>query len=137
MRPWTICILAITILPPVLHSSETDTTATDIAPKVFLDSYYAHMDFIRKEIPYVNYVIDRKEADIHIMITRQSTGSGGDEYTITCFGQRRFQAKNDTLSFSTRHDATEDMIRNKMVRYLKIGLMTYLARTPIAQRDPG
>ena len=35
------------------------------APRVFLDCRRCDRDYIRTEIPFVNFVRDRKEADIH------------------------------------------------------------------------
>jgi len=77
-------------------------------------------------------VIDRKNAEIHILITEQRTASGGEEYTLTYIGLDRFAAKNDTLVYATPQDATDDDVRNKMVKMLKMGLMRYLADTPLA-----
>ncbi|MBN1154431.1 hypothetical protein JXB12_05860, partial [candidate division KSB1 bacterium] len=104
-------------------ASETDPESTGYAPKVYIDCDYCDFDYIRSEIRCVDYVRDRKEADIHVMITSQTTGSGGEEYTITFIGQLRFDAKNDTLLFTTRQDNTDDDVRRKMVNYLKMGLV--------------
>jgi hypothetical protein len=38
-------------------------------------------DFIRKEIPIINYVRDPKDAQVYIIITSQPTGARGMEYT--------------------------------------------------------
>ena len=40
--------------------------------------------------------------------------------------------KTDTVLFTTQHDDTRDMIRDKMVKYLKMGLVPYIIKTPIA-----
>lgn len=114
-------------------ASETDPESTGYAPKVYIDCDYCDFDYIRSEIRCVDYVRDRKEADIHVMITSQTTGSGGEEYTITFIGQLRFDAKNDTLLFTTRQDNTDDDVRRKMVNYLKMGLVPYVAKTPVAE----
>jgi hypothetical protein len=98
---------------------------------VYIDSEDADMDFIRKEISFVNYVVDRKEADVHILITDQDTGSGGEEFTLTFLGQSRYRFRNDTLTYATGPDDTEDAVRNKMTRYLKLGLASYAAKSPI------
>jgi hypothetical protein len=40
----------------------------------------------------------------------------------------------DTLKFNTSKDDTSDMIRNKVVRSLKIGLIRYISGTPLSDR---
>lgn len=39
-------------------------------------------DYIRTEIAFVNYVRERKESQVHLLITTQETGGGGTEFTI-------------------------------------------------------
>ncbi len=56
------------------------------APKVFIDCNRCDIDYIKTEITFMNYVWDRKEADVHILITIQRTGSGGREYTFAFIG---------------------------------------------------
>lgn len=103
------------------------------APKVYLDCGWCDLDYIRTEITFVNYVRDRKEAQIHILITTRPTGGGGREYTLYFIGQNEFQGINDTHKFFTEQNATAEERRSALVQALKVGLMSYVAKTPIAQ----
>ncbi len=91
------------------------------------------MNYIREEIPYVNYVRDVREAQLYILETRQSTGSGGSQYTFSFTGQKEFKGLNDTLVYSSRPDDPSDIVRNERTETLKMGLMRYVARTPLAR----
>lgn len=99
--------------------------------KVFIDCYYCDMNYIREEIPYINYVRDVREAQVYILETRESTGSGGDKYTFAFVGQLDFQGINDTLEYSSRPDDSRDYKRIWRTQMLKMGLMPYVARTPL------
>ena len=127
------CLLLILILLSnfAIFAQQPDSVSAVVAPKVFIDCQWCDLDFIREEINFVNYVYDRKNADIHIMIISQSTASGGSEYTLTYLGQNSFSAQTDTLIFTINQDATEDVVRTKMVKYLKIGLIPFLKITDI------
>ena len=103
------------------------------APKVFVDCNRCDIDYIRTEITFVNYVWDRQEADVHILITTQGTGSGGSEYTIAFIGQKNYEDLQNTLKFFSNRIETEDEIRKGLVQTLKLGLGPYVARTPMAQ----
>jgi hypothetical protein len=103
------------------------------APKVFIDCNRCDINYIRTEITFVNYVWDRKEADVHILITIQRTGSGGREYTIAFIGQKDCANLQNTLKFFSNRTETEDEIRRGLVRTLKLGLGPYVARTPMAE----
>jgi hypothetical protein len=104
------------------------------APKVFVDCISCDMDYIRTEITFVNHVRDRTEAQIHILITTQTTGSGGTEYTLTFSGQKEFAGNDSVLTHVSGKTDTADEIRKGLVGILKIGLVPYAAKTPIANR---
>jgi len=125
-------ILILTSLSyPKDRQSDLDELKKD-APKIFLDCRRCDRDYIRTEIPFVNFVRDRKEADIHLLITTQRTGAGGNEYTMAFIGQKNFEGIQDTLKYvSTRAD-TRDDVRKGMVRVMKLGLVPFLNKTPIA-----
>jgi len=73
-----------------LSAQEEDLRST--APNVFLDCSrrLCDMDYIRTEITFVNYMRDRENADVHVLITRRTTGSGGYEYTLNFMGLKVF-----------------------------------------------
>jgi len=118
----------------------SQTEQTDIeelkkdAPKVFLDCGMCDIDYIRTEITFVNYVRDRKEAQVHVLITTLATGSGGREYTISFIGQFDFEGINDIQKYFSERTDTQDEIREGLTNTIKIGLAGYAAKTPIASR---
>lgn len=101
------------------------------AVKLFIDCDYCDMNHIRREIPYVNYVRDVKEAQLYVREFRQNTGSGGREYSYFFLGQKEFEGLTDTLVYISRPDDTRDQTREGRTDMLKMGLMRYVARTPI------
>ncbi|HPC97667.1 MAG TPA: hypothetical protein P5257_04040 [Bacteroidales bacterium] len=114
-------------------SAQEPGVNTDNIRKDALNVYMDASDYIRKEIPYINYVRDLKEADVYIISTYQSAGSGGMQYTYFISGQNRFAGMADTVSFTSSPDDTQDFIREQQVKVLKMGLMRYVARTPLAK----
>lgn len=120
-------LLFLKVLPQET-SSQSDTLRKD-ALNIFMDA----SDYIRKEIPYVNYVRDIKDARVYIISTRQLTGSGGIEFTYFLVGQHEFEGMRDTVSFVTTPDETTEGRRQKEVNTLKMGLMRYVAKTPLAK----
>jgi hypothetical protein len=129
-------LAALSIFTSLAYSQELPDTSANLqanAPTVFIDCGFCDENYIRTEIAFVNYVRDRLLADVHVLITTQSTGGGGREYTLTFIGQHRSAGMNDTLTFTTRQSDTQDMIRSSLVHHLKIGLVRYISKTPLAQ----
>ncbi len=83
----------------------------------------------RTDIAFVDHVRERSAADVHVLITRQTTGGGGASFALAFYGQRRFVGVNDTLAVSTPQGTTEDEQRHALARAIKLGLARYLART--------
>lgn len=106
-------------------------SARNSAVKVFLDCRTCDMNYTREEIPYINYVRDVREAQIYINVTSQNAGSGGNQYTYTFAGQKEFAGLADTLVYTSSPDLTSSEIREKRTDLLKMGLMRYVARTPL------
>lgn len=106
-----------------------------VAPNVYLDCdrRYCDFEYIKTEITFVNYVLDRQAADVHIIVTRQQTGSGGGEYTLAFIGLKRHEGKNATLRYYSKPTDTEDQFRRGLANVIKQGLIPYVYDTPLAE----
>jgi len=106
-----------------------------VAPNVYLDCdrRFCDFEYIKTEITFVNYVLDRQAADIHIIVTRQQTGSGGGEYTLAFIGLKRHDGKGATLRYYSKPTDTEDQFRRGLVNVIKQGLIPYVYDTPLAE----
>lgn len=104
--------------------------------KVFLDcnrGWLCDFDYVRTEMKMVEFVRDRFQSDVHILVTTEFTNSGGEETRMNFLGQLRFSGLTDTITYFNTPTATDDDKRKQMVQYLKLGLARYIARTGIAK----
>ena len=127
-------LLFICFITESIKAQESDTASDSLrksAVRIFIDCQRCDINFIRKEIPYVNYVRDVREAQVYVLETQQSTGSGGNEYTFSFLGQEEFEGMNDTLVYASRPDDTSDHTREGRTQMIRMGLMRYVAKTPI------
>lgn len=113
------------------ETKENGLKLQEKAIKVYLDLSMMSEAHIKRQIPFVNYVRDRKQAQVYIMLTTQRTGSGGRENTIFFIGQKEFAGRNDTLKYVSQQSDTEEITRSGIVKVLKAGLMQYVAKTPL------
>jgi hypothetical protein len=134
-----IVLLALSVALPAgaLGQEAADTAqAPDEALHVFMDcrSRYCDFDHFRREIAFVNYVRDRRDSEVHVLVTTRRTGSGGEEFTIEFIGQGDFETVDDTLFYFSSDTDVEDEIRGGLTHTLKLGLVRYVARLPMAER---
>lgn len=104
-----------------------------MAPKVYLDCMMCDRDYFRDSITYVNFVRDRKGADIHVLVTQQSTGSRGQEYTFTFIGLEEFEGTEHSLVHASNPTDTRDDTRRSQVEVMERGIFPFLIGSPICQ----
>lgn len=126
-----ICLVLFQRLP--LQAQEIDLRST--APNVFIDCNrrICDMDYIKTEITFVNYMRDRENADVHVLVTRQATGSGGNEYSLNFIGLKEYKGRDSTLKYFARSTDTESQVREGFVNTLKQGLIPYVYDTPLSE----
>jgi len=127
-------LIIIIFIPLDILSQENQSPADTMragAVRIYLDCNDCDMNYTRQEIPYINYVRDHREAEVYILVTTQHTGSGGHEYTYRFQGQEKFKGLNDTLIYTSSPDETNTITREKRIKMLKMGLMRYVAKTPL------
>ena len=112
-------------------AQETENSAL----RVFLDCprFICDSDHFRREVPFVNYMRDRQDAQVHVLVTRQSTGAG-TEFAFTFIGLEDFAGREDTLRHNASNTDTNAERRDGLVRIFLMGLIPYIAGTPVANR---
>ena len=113
---------------PDIASSRED------APFVFLDCGRCDDAHIRREITFVNYVREPDLAQVHVLVTDQATGSGGRMFTLSFLGRREFAGLDHTLQYNSPQSNTAAQERDGFTHMLSLGLVPYVARTPVAHQ---
>jgi len=145
MRSGCVCrVLVVTAMAAMAAAplaAQKNVTPPKATIRVFFDcpQYGAcngstAFDFFRRQIPYVNWVRDRTEADVHVLITQQTTGGGGEQYRVAFIGLGVFEGQADSLVVNMPATATMDEQRRAIAEKMKLGLVRYLAQTEAAQQ---
>jgi hypothetical protein len=131
MKKISAVLFALLMAPAVAFTQQ----GTPFRLKVFIDcgSTWCDLQYIRSEINLVDFLLDNTAADVHVLITSQRTGSGGDQYQLIFFGQQHFKNQTDTLRFSIDPNATDFERRDLLLKYLKTGLIPYIGKTAAAK----
>ncbi|MEM8487448.1 MAG: hypothetical protein AAF564_17990 [Bacteroidota bacterium] len=129
----TVCLTSLLWLGTAANLAIAQQTETDTPARValFLDCGFCDGTFIRQETPYLDHVLDREVADIHVLVTRERTGAGGEVQTLDVIGLRQFEDTDFTTFFTIPVNATEDEERNAFLQTLEATLVPYLMQTPL------
>ena len=103
--------------------------------KLFVDcsNTFCDMSYLKTEINLVDFILDNKAADVHLLITEQRAGSGGSHYQLIFFGQNNYKNLKDTLQFNTDPNSTDFETRKLLSKYVQFGLIPFIARTDVAK----
>ena len=95
--------------------------------RVFMDCNYCDENFIRNEIEFVDWVRDRKDANVHVLITRQRLGNGGRAFQIAFLAND--STNNDTLRAELEPNVSTHEQRSALIHMIKVGLVPFVAKT--------
>lgn len=128
-------VLLVGLVDPVAPSrADAQDTGTPTARqqlKVFLDCDDCYSDFLRSEVVFVDYVRDRTEAEVHVLVRQSRTASGGLEHTLDFTGLRRYDTLTHTLKTATTSSDTDDVIRRQLATALRTGLLRFLTNESV------
>ena len=116
------------------EKNNIDSTNYNNAIKLYIDCDYCDIDHFKKEIKLVNYVRDRKESDVHLIITNMETGSGGRQYNLQFIGKGKYKKLSDTISFALPPKTTNEEKRNAQIIAIKKGLTPFILKTSLANK---
>ncbi|MEM9547826.1 MAG: DUF481 domain-containing protein [Bacteroidota bacterium] len=95
-------------------------------PKIFIDCRtYCDMTYIKTEIDFVDYMLDRQSAELYFLLIDQRTGSGGREFTLTIENKKSNNEPYE-IKFFTDANAVQDDFRTAIVKGLKQALLKYM-----------
>lgn len=101
-------------------------------PRVFLDWPGADIGFFRAEIPFVEFVAGLEEAQIRVVVTPQGPPGQGT-FTIEFAGFKEFQGDGNTLFYAPNPGDKPEDVNRGLAGMIKIGLLRYAAKTPVAR----
>jgi hypothetical protein len=91
------------------------------------------LNYIKTEIPYLDFVNDRFQANVYILITSQQTGGGGRNYNLSVSGLGPFEGIRDTITYIQQAIATDSENRSQAVQAIKSGVLPFLLKTEKAK----
>jgi len=127
------CVLALFCPNAPASAGQAPPVKRDMV-RVFLDCNRCDEDYLKKEVTFIDYVRNREDADVHVLVTIQETGGGGAQWTLKFIGLHAYQGSDQTLIYNSPQTATSDEVRAGFAEVFKVGLVRYAALSPIADR---
>ena len=115
------------------YSQETESNSDmrKYAPQLFFDCEFCNVDYYKQNLSYINFVRDRRMADIYLMITVNTTGAKGNLYKFFLIGEKKFAGQTDTLQLEVPANTAVAEIQEGILNQLKTGLLKYVVQTKL------
>ena len=103
-------------------------------PNVFLDCEddLCDPDYLRTELPWVNWVRQRQDADVHLIVTSEETGGGGRVYRIDLVGTAD-SGYEDQLLHTAQSTDTDRETLDGIAHTIGIGLLRFASESGFGQ----
>ncbi len=101
---------------------------------VFLECKGCDINYIKQEVNQINYLRDRADANIHVQVLKQSSGSGGQLVTLNFMGKKEFESLKNSISYSIPPQAAAHKARQLFVHHFRLGLVAYWAHTNLGEK---
>ncbi len=120
---WLVLLLSAAGAPAAAQAA-----AADARPKVFFDckTRGCDLNYFRTEIAWVDWVRQPQDADVYVIMTSQSTGSGGREYQIDFSGAEPLEY-DEQLRFRSPPTSTRREVLDGLAHTLAVGLLHFAA----------
>ncbi len=126
-------LLSFCSLSPVFAQTDPEISgAKNGKPIVFIEWEGADFDMLRETIDHVEHTESAGEAQIIVRVTSVRTATGDTEYTVSFTGQREFEGDNDELKYVASGDKPEGDRQKELAGLIKMSLMRYVGKTPVA-----
>ncbi|MFN1835440.1 hypothetical protein AB2B38_009275 [Balneola sp. MJW-20] len=122
MRSKFFIFLGLLMMPVMASGQDSNQQKLN----VFIDCRGCSESFIQTEIKFVNFVRDQSDADVHILVVRQRTGSGGRQYTINFMGRGILIDESEVIKFNSPQQDTDEIERNRLVQHIGLGLIGFM-----------
>ena len=95
-------------------------------PSVFLDcaSRQCNQTYFRTELPWVNWVRQPQDADVHLIMTSQSTGAGGRAYQLDFIGTDDYEYEHQLL-YQAPPTGTERETLDEIAHTIGVGVLHF------------
>ena len=102
--------------------------------KVYAEGTWLDMDYLRRNMRFIDFVNDPAVADVHIIINNRTSASGGHVYSMM-FNNLTFENLSDfTITATTLASDTFEESRRKIKNALSLGLMPYVNQTKASEK---
>ncbi|WP_321368840.1 hypothetical protein [uncultured Draconibacterium sp.] len=101
----------------------------DAKIKVYIEGVRLDMDYMRRNMRFVDFVNDPAVADVHIIINNRVSGSGGMVYSLMYNNLTFENFSNFTITCTTMPGDTNEEERQKLKDALSLGMMPFVNQT--------
>lgn len=128
-RNLTIFVLLILLFPIDYRTFGQDQPEMPGILKFFLDCDDCDFTFVSQKLDFITFVRDPNLADVHILMSKSTTGNGGKKYFLDFIGLKDLKGQDFEYEYPAGPLDTDDDIRRGLLKRLKTGILQYYSKS--------
>ncbi len=101
-------------------------------PKIFIDWPGGDVAGLAAGVPFAELTSSREDAQVLVAVSSRED-EGREVFRLAFSGRREFQGDDNTLTYAARPGDTREETHQALAGLLKLGLVRYAAKTPLAK----
>ena len=127
-----LALAGLAVLPALAQAPPPGPGAPPPRPRAFVDWPGGDLGALRTEVPFIEFVADLEAADVEVAVRPQASPDG-ERFSVAFTGLKRFQGDDNAIAFVPAPGARPEDVRSGLVGTIKLGLLRYAAKTPVAR----
>ncbi len=111
-----------------IHAHAQLDTITNNLPNVFVDCNYCDTRYFRQSFSHINFVRDRRMADVYMLFTNMQLANGGNQYTLFANYLNPNYLPNDTFITNVEANVSDAIIRDELIKIIKQAVLPLYAQ---------
>ena len=127
-----LALAGLAVLPALAQAPPPGPGAPPPRPRAFVDWPGGDLGALQTEVPFIEFVADLEAADVEVAVRPQASPDG-ERFSVAFTGLKRFQGDDNAIAFVPAPGARPEDVRSGLVGTIKLGLLRYAAKTPVAR----
>lgn len=102
-----------------------DLPAQEASANIFLDCRFCENNYLREAIPYIHYVRNKEDANVHVLVTRMQAANMSSQYTFDFIGKGDLSHIQHQLTFVAPPNSPRQTIREGIATKIETGLLPF------------
>lgn len=134
MKKCIVLLLSLFLLSNILAQSTDSIPVQSNKIKLFFECQDCDQSYFTNQLPFVDFVRDAQNADVHLYVTKQKNASEGFRFFLNFVGKEKYKDMNYKLLTDSPESESSLKRNDRILNTTKMGLAPFVSQTSVGER---